>query len=358
TASIDPSASPEGLELLSLYTSGTGASVSIAGTSTSTSVESLSLAFGALSIGSQMPGLDSKLLAGASLVVLETTLLNGVAQTVVTVNNPFVPPMSISSIDSQITYNGVSLGTVSAVFPSPPVIPGASQGTITAPLALNTNTEDLVTLIRAQAVKNGMNTDAFDGLLSLMHGGNPPASLFEGFSVADFVVKAMTDLTVDITLTTTVKVGDYQVTIPYTQTGVPTATDESILRLVPLVGTPIAQILVQQSIVAFDSINILSPAETNFQTDIVGSITNTGPLDAQIQFSNAVTVSYGGKALGSIMMPTINAVAGIGADLNLAAVPFVVTDAAAFSEFNAFAVNNEKFEWTISSPDLIVSAMG
>ena len=185
SSTIDPAKSPEGLELLTLYTSGAGATVSIAGTPTSTAVDSLSLAFGALNIQTQMPGLQSKLLAGASLEVLNTTIVNGIAQTVVTVNNPFVPPMTILSIDSKITYNGVSVGTVVSTFATPPVIPGVGQGTITASLAMNTNPPDLVTLIRTQAIKNGMSTAAFDGLLSLQTGGNPPASLFAGFNVAD-----------------------------------------------------------------------------------------------------------------------------------------------------------------------------
>ena len=180
--------------MLTLYTSGAGAPVSIAGTPNSTAVDSLSLAFGALNIQTQMPGLQSKLLAGASLEVLNTTIVNGIAQTVVTVNNPFVPPMTILSIDSKITYNGVSVGTVVSTFATPPVIPGVGQGTITAGLAMNTNPTDLVTLIRTQAIKNGMSTAAFDGLLSIQTGGNPPASLFAGFNVADFTLKAMAGL--------------------------------------------------------------------------------------------------------------------------------------------------------------------
>ncbi|KAI1319700.1 hypothetical protein EDD11_003394 [Mortierella claussenii] len=358
SSTINPAASPEGIELLTLYTSGAGAAVSIVGTPTSTAVDSLSLAFGALNIGSQMPGLQSKLLAGASLVVLDTTLVNGIAQTVVTVNNPFVPAMSILSIDSKITYNGVSLGTVVSTFDSPPVIPGTGQGAITASLAMNTNPEDLVTLIRAQAVKNGMNTDAFDGLLSLQHGGNPPSSLFDGFNVADFTIKAMSGLVVDITMSTTVKLGDYQVTIPYTQTGVPTGTDQTILKLIPIVGTPIAQLLVERSALAFDSINILNPGETSFQTDIVGAITDTGPLDAQIAFPNPVTIMYNGKTIGSMTMPTVNAIANKGAALDLKGVQFTIADLAAFTDFNVFAVNNAKFEWTISTTGLVVNAMG
>ncbi|KAF9164889.1 hypothetical protein BGX21_011130 [Mortierella sp. AD011] len=357
-SSINPAASPEGIELLTLYTSGAGAGVNIAGTSTSTSIGSLSLAFAALNIGSQMPGLEEKLLVSASLVVLNTTTVNGLAQTVVTVNNPFVPPMSIISIDSKITYSGMSVGTVVSTFSSPPVIPGTGQGTLTAALAMNTNPADLTALIRAQATKNGLSLDVFDALLSIQDGASPDPSIFNGFNVAEFVTKAMANLIVDITMTTTVKVGDYQVTIPYTQTGVPTATDETILRLIPLVGTPIAQILVSQSILSFDSINILNPADTSFQTDIVGAITQTGPLDAQIQFPNSVTVSYNGKAIGTMSMPTIDVTSNQGATLNLANVPFTVTDIDAFTDFTVYALNNDKFDWSISSTGLIVSALG
>ncbi|KAF9417899.1 hypothetical protein BGZ76_004468 [Entomortierella beljakovae] len=57
-------------------------------------------------------------------------------------------------------------------------------------------------------------------------------------------------------------------------------------------------------------------------------------------------------------MPTVDAVAGKGADLNLVGVEFAVSDSAAFAEFNVFAVNNEKFDWTISASGIVVSAMG
>ncbi|KAF8972420.1 hypothetical protein BGZ52_009992, partial [Haplosporangium bisporale] len=63
-----------------------------------------------------MRALDSEI----EFIVLDTTLVNGLAQTVVTVNNPFEPPMSILSIDSKITYNGVSVGTVVSTFSTPP----------------------------------------------------------------------------------------------------------------------------------------------------------------------------------------------------------------------------------------------
>ncbi|KAG0063817.1 hypothetical protein BGZ89_009586, partial [Linnemannia elongata] len=178
---------------------------SFVGIPTSTAVESLNFTFGTLNVQIQAPGLPTKLLACTSLVVLDITLVDGLAQTVVTVNNPFTPPITILSIDSKITFSGVALGSFVSTFGTPPVIPGVGAGTITAPLLMNTNPHDLVTLIRAQAVTNRLNTAVLDGLLALQAGGNPSPALLVGFNIADFVTKAMTGLVVDITITTTVK---------------------------------------------------------------------------------------------------------------------------------------------------------
>ncbi|KAG0240246.1 hypothetical protein BGW41_007085 [Actinomortierella wolfii] len=358
TSSIDPAASPQGMELLTLYTSGAGASVNIAGSPTTTQVESLALAFGALSIGSQMPGLQSKLLESASLTILDTTLVDGIAQSVVTANNPFVPGMSIMAIDAKITYGDIAVGTVQQTFSQAPVIPGTGQGTINTLLSMNTDPHDLVALIRAQAVANGVDTTAFDGLLALQQGGNPPSELFRNFNVAEFTIKAMHGLKVDIAMTVSVKLGDYAVTMPYTQTGVPAVADASILKLIPIVGTPIAQLLVERSILEFTAIQIINPTETSFQNDIVGSIKNTGPLDAVINFPNPVTISYAGKTLGGMQMPPVQAKADVGASLDIKGAPFSISDGAAFTEFTIFALNNPDFEWTVASEGLVVSAMG
>ncbi|KAG0263532.1 hypothetical protein DFQ27_001692 [Actinomortierella ambigua] len=357
-SSIDPAASPQGMELLTLYTSGAGASVSIAGSPTTTQVESLSLAFGALNIGSEMPGLASKLLESASLTILDTTLQDGLAQSVVTTNNPFVPGMSIMSIDAKITYGDISVGTVQQTFSQPPVIPGTGQGVINTLLSMNTDPHDLVKLIRAQAIVNGVDTTAFDGLLSLQQGGNPPAELFRNFNVAEFTIKAMHGLKVDIAMTVSVKLGDYAVTMPYTQTGVPAVADASILKLIPLVGTPIAQLLVERSILEFSAIQIVNPTETSFLNDIIGAIKNSGPLDALITFPNPVTIAFNGKVLGGMQMPPVQAKADVGASLDIKGAPFAITDVAAFTEFTIYALNNPDFEWTVASQGLVVSAMG
>ncbi|KAF9958422.1 hypothetical protein BGZ70_009192, partial [Mortierella alpina] len=260
------------------------------------------------------------------------------AKTAVTVNNVFVPPMTILSINATITYNGVALGTVVSKFFSSPVIPGKSQGKITARLALNTNPLHLIALIRAQAVKNGLNTDALDGLILMQKGGNPPSCVFDGFNAIDFTLKAMVGVAVDIKMTTDVKLGKYRLSLPYMQTGVPTTTDRSILKLLPLIGTPIAQLLVDRSKIAFDTITLVAPSETSFKANRVGAITATGPLDALIAFPHPVIISFDGKIIGSMKMPTVNLVANEGAVLDLKGM--------------------DRYQWTLSAKGVVVAAMG
>ncbi|KAG0055169.1 hypothetical protein BGZ90_005808, partial [Linnemannia elongata] len=77
-----------------------------------------------------------------------------------------------------------------------------------------------------------------------------------------------------------------------------------------------------------------------------------------IVFPNPLTVSYNGKALGSMAMPTVKAIANQGAALDLKNVNFTISDGAAFADFTSFALNNEKFDWTISTTGIVVNAMG
>ena len=109
----------------------------------------------------------------------------------------------------------------------------------------------------------------------------------------------------------------------------------------------------------FDAITIISPSDTSFQTDINGAISNTGPLDAQIMFPNPVTVCvrrqgywFHDDAHGQCRC------SDKGAALNLTGVAFTISDIAAYTDFTVFALNNAKFEWTISATDVVVNAMG
>ncbi|KAG0043699.1 hypothetical protein BGZ83_011118 [Gryganskiella cystojenkinii] len=154
----------------------------------------------------------------------------------------------------------------------------------------------------------------------------PPSSLFAGFNVAEFTIKATTVLQVDITITMTVKVSDYQATMPYIQTGITTNTDQPILKLLPIVGTPVAEILLHTDIYVY------------------GVISNTGPLDAQIMFPNPIVVSYNGKTNVCMMKPTVSSVADK-----------VVADN---TDVTVFALNNAKLHWTISTSGAAVTAMG
>ncbi|KAG0244109.1 hypothetical protein BG011_003041, partial [Mortierella polycephala] len=157
-------------------------------------------------------------------------------------------------------------------------------------------------------------------------------------------------------------VGEYPTSLTLTQDGVPTATDDTILKLLPIVGTPIAQAIVDQATLNFDSVMINNPGETDFATDINGLIGNTGPFDAEITFPSGSTVSWinndNESPIGQIAMPQVSAKADVGAVLALTNVPFNVVSADNMGDFVGYSLNAESFEWSVSAENMVVIAMG
>ncbi|KAH9912857.1 uncharacterized protein BXZ73DRAFT_82120 [Epithele typhae] len=80
--------------------------------SRSMKVESLLATFESLNIDAMIPALSSKLLNFASLQVLSTTGENNVSHTTVSLANPFTAALEITHISSNVTFQGISLGTI------------------------------------------------------------------------------------------------------------------------------------------------------------------------------------------------------------------------------------------------------
>lgn len=76
--------------------------------------------------------------------------------------------------------------------------------------------------------------------------------------------------------------------LSFNQTSVPAHTDETALYLIGAVAAPIAQALVDQAQLSFSSAAITNVAEDGFDLALKGSLTGTGPLDAQIEFVGGV----------------------------------------------------------------------
>ncbi|KAI8054111.1 hypothetical protein BDF22DRAFT_743082 [Syncephalis plumigaleata] len=108
----------------------------------------------------------------------------------------------------------------------------------------------------------------------------------------------------------------------------------------------IAQSNVNGSKMVITSTNITSPQEDSFVMKMAGMVTDTGPLDAQIEMKDKVTMYYNGEELGRMAMDPINAKAGVGATLD-SAPTFEVTNKDAFGRFSKVMMGEKSFTWVM-----------
>ncbi|KAG0334092.1 hypothetical protein BG004_000562 [Podila humilis] len=363
-ALFTPTGTAGGQELLQKYMTNQVAVVGVIGSSSSSSIAPLAAGLAQVQLESNMPGNPAQLLLGTSLTILDNTGETGVAMASVTVNNPFIPSLTITSIKSTVMYNGRQLGSIDLPSTTIAVAGMSQQASEPLPLTMDLSIESLITLMVDQAKVNNLNAEPIMALAQMAKDPTVkiPSSVFAGFNLPTFVKAAMVGLKVDVTMDVNVLVGEYATSLSLVQNGVPTATDDTILKLLPIVGTPIAQAIVDLAVLSFDSVTINSPAETDFTTNINGLIANTGPFDADIAFPSGSSVTWvngdSETLIGQIAMPTVAAKADIGAVLALTNVPFHVTDGGNMGDFVGYSLKAESFDWLVSATNMTVIAMG
>ncbi|CDO73852.1 hypothetical protein BN946_scf185016.g9 [Trametes cinnabarina] len=372
--SFQPSLTPPGLQTLNEFVGGTDVQVSIAGYSNSTLVTSLLQAFEGLNISVVLPALKSKLLNSASLEVLPTTGRgNNTAHATVSLANPFTAGLVITQVASNVSYQGINLGTIQTAtnFTSPGKATSASPA---LDLDMNMDPQSLFTVTRLLAQEAGLSTAQLDAIVQL--GGyhylqtNGAAitstttskradngSLFQGFDLPSYVDQAFTKLSTDVELTAGVMIGDYATTLQYTQPNVTTKTDKSLNLILPILAQPIVQKIVSGSILGIDTVIIKDVQQNSFGTSLKGSITQAGPFDAKISFPAGLTIEWGGAPLGSIKMPEVDVVADVGANFEVDAT-FEVADVDRLTNFTRVMLTEESFDWVISGSNLSVAAIG
>ncbi|KAF8524806.1 hypothetical protein BU17DRAFT_84312 [Hysterangium stoloniferum] len=375
TSDFTPNHSPQGIQTLNEFVSGTDVLLGISGYSGSTNVSSLLQAFESVNISATLPGLKTSLLNSASLTILDTTgKQNNISHVTVDLNNPFTSGLMITNINSTVTSHGLTLGTILTATN----FPAGGHSTTTSPsLELNMNLDPptIFTLLRRLAVQAGEGTDQLDGIVSI--GGikyaastdqdgakiserrrlSTRGNLFTGFNLPQFVDTAFKQLQSDIVLTSDVSIGDYPTTLSFTQTAVAVKTDQSLNLLLPILAQPIVQKIITGSVLAIDTVLITNPQENSFETFLTGSITNAGPFDALIDFGEGLTISFSGQSLGTIAMPKVQVTGDVGAQLNVSAV-FKVADVGRLTDFTKVLLTEENFVWDIAGENLTVSALG
>ncbi|KAI9242728.1 hypothetical protein MVEG_09075 [Podila verticillata NRRL 6337] len=363
-ALFTPSGTAGGQELLQKYMTNQVAVVDVIGSSGSSAITPLAAGLSQVHLQSNMPGNPAQLLLSTSLTILDNTGETGIAMASVTVNNPFIPGLTIKSIQSTVTYNGRKLGAID--LPSANIaVPGMSQqASQPLPLTMDLSIDSLISLMVDQAKVNNLNAEPIIALSKMAKDPTVkiPSSVFAGFNLPTFVKAAMAGLKVDVAMSVDVLVGEYATSLTLTQNGVPTITDDTILKLLPIVGRPIAQAIVDLATLSFTSVMINSPAETDFTTNINGLIGNTGPFDAEISFPSGSSVAWlkdGTESpIGQIAMPVVSAKADIGAVLALTNVPFHVASASNMGDFVGYSLKAESFEWAVVASNITVNAMG
>ncbi|KAI0049858.1 hypothetical protein FA95DRAFT_1604022 [Auriscalpium vulgare] len=372
-ATFTPNVSPQGQQTLNEFVGKKDVELTIAGYDGSTNVTSLLQAFKTLALGVTLPGLTTSLLSTAALTVLPTTgHANNISHVSVALVNPFTAGLDITQITSTVSYRGVTLGTIQ----TGTNFTSRGKATTDSPaldLDMNMDPPSLFTVTRVLAEEAGLGTEQLDGIVALggyqyvqTTGGSPPSrrtnrsrrdNLYTGFNLPQFVDAAFKKLASDVELTTAVTIGDYSTSLQYTQTGVPTKTDESLNLILPILAQPIVQKIVSGSLLGVNTVLITNPQLNSFETKLSGSITQAGPFDAAISFGQGLVISWSGAPLGSLKMPDINITGDVGAQFEVDGA-FSVADVDHLTEFTKVLLTEESFDWVITGENLSVSALG
>jgi len=124
-------------------------------------------------------------------------------------------------------------------------------------------------------------------------------------------------------------------------------------RKVTQASQPIVQSVVSKVVLCVNSVLITNPSTTSFGTRLSGSITNAGPVDAEISFETGLTISWSDRPLGNIAMPDIKIIGRIGAHFDVEA-NFEIADVDHLTEFTKVLLTQESFDWVISGENLQV----
>ncbi|RUS28691.1 hypothetical protein BC938DRAFT_481562 [Jimgerdemannia flammicorona] len=233
-AQFDPNGSEAGKQLLASFLGGQNASVNIQGFNGSTNIVSLNGGLSQIRLGSTLPGLQSKLVNSTNLVVLPDTAATSIAQTYVTINNPFSAGLNIVKINAAVTYSGMPVGNIIVDISSNPIVVSgkASASSSALPITLNVDPTAIALLLRENAQNSGLDLKPLDGLLNM--GGikigdtsvTPSTDLFKGFDLVSFVQKAMANLRIDLVMEATVGIGQYSTLLAYNQSSIPCKTGQ------------------------------------------------------------------------------------------------------------------------------------
>uniref|UniRef100_A0A1D1Y653 Uncharacterized protein MJ0943 n=1 Tax=Anthurium amnicola TaxID=1678845 RepID=A0A1D1Y653_9ARAE len=360
----DPGNSDVGKELFTSFLTGQESIVNIKGSDQSTNITSLIPAFKSINIPSTLPPLKTPLLLSSKIVIDDQTTTTNISTGVVQISNPFMAPISIFTMNSSFSFNGVTLGTLEQDRKNDPIfIPGNSIQTIQLPVKMVIDPSLSFSILRTLALQNNMDVTVLDSLIALTNVTVPGANLnasptpqeINSFNLQTFVTTALAKIPVTVNLTSIVAIGDYITLMTYKQDVVAT-TDNTIFKLIPMLAGPLINNVLAQSQMTFNSLFIQNIDVLAFDIVGTGQITNTGPLPATINFPTGLSISANNILLGTVQLPPIIAQPG-GISFNNVS-RFTVADVTTFASFSQFAYESETVSYDISSDNVMITSFG
>ncbi|KAG7446409.1 uncharacterized protein BT62DRAFT_931852 [Guyanagaster necrorhizus] len=369
-------AASAGRTLLENYIQGVDAETSITGSTDSTPIESLQTALSEIVLSPvTIPAMHDTLIKSASLTFPIDVVDTGIAQASFTLANPFTAGINLLTIGAIATYRGLTLGTIKDVdVSSNPIHVDGHSSVNSQSLDMKYNLDPLtiVQFLGLTAQANGVDLGPLVDMFQLLIANpdyNPPvtttvdtqaSSCSSGnqFDVTGAIIKALQNLQVDLAIDSSLKLDDFAVDLSFKQNGVPAITDETALYLIGAVAGPIAQNLVDASVLQFLEADISNISNDGLDLSLRGSLTGTGPLDALITFTEPVTINWEGHDIAQIDLDSICAAANDGVPNYETRARLTITDQSQFTQFAIYLLHNEEFSWTISTDKLRLIALG
>lgn len=116
--------------------------------------------------------------------------------------------------------------------------------------------------------------------------------------------------------------------------------------LIFVIVPAIAQAAVSAAKMSITSANITNPQEDYFTMQMAGMVTDTGPVDAQIEIKDKVRLYYEGVELGRMKMDPLITKAGVGATID-SSLTFEITNKEGFGDFAKVMMQKSEFKWFI-----------
>ncbi|KAJ3724969.1 hypothetical protein DFJ43DRAFT_1197841 [Lentinula guzmanii] len=378
---IDVQYSPQGgavtagQTLLENFLQGINSDTSIAGSTSSTPIQSLQEAMSEIHLSPvTIPALNQSLISSASLIFPTDIVSTGVAEATFTLANPFTASINLLTVGASATYQNITLGNINADETSNPIhADGHSNITSpTLPFNFNLDPVSIIELIQSGAQANGVDlgplVDIFEFIIANPD-FKPPvntsvdtssATCVSGnqFDFDDAILDSLKNLRIDLAVQSSVKLDDYATNLAFAQHNVEAITDDTALYLIGAVAGPVAQNFVDNAQLSFMEANISDISDEGFSLSLKGSLTDTGPLDALITFTEPVDVLWEGQQIATISLPPICAAANAGVPDYETSATLSITDLDLFTDFATFLLHNPSFSWTISSPKVQLEALG